>query len=113
MRLDKAPRCNWCGQNKELILGKKFCTRCSEGGRECRWCHRPLPERFYDNSSQKVCAACQRKHRNYQEKKKKVLRLIIKAQKGYIPSRFSKLSVTTLQDFINVENLPGTSARMR
>ena len=68
MEFDKPSRCNWCGQNKELILGKKLDV--FEGGRECRWCHRPLPERLYDNNSQKVCAACQRKYRNHQERKK-------------------------------------------
>ena len=39
--------------------------------------------------------------------KKKTLRLIIKAQKGYVPSGLSNLSVTTLLDFINCENLQG------
>ncbi|KAK3083783.1 hypothetical protein FSP39_003181 [Pinctada imbricata] len=50
-------KCNWCTQMKELLPGKKFCQSCSENGRECRWCHRPLPERFYSKRTD-VCDRC-------------------------------------------------------
>jgi len=57
-------RCNWCTQIKELMLGKPFCKQCAENGRECRWCHRPLPERFYSNRTD-ICDTCvSRRERN-------------------------------------------------
>ena len=49
--------CIWCTQIKTLLPGKKFCKSCSDGGRECRWCHRPLPERFYSKRTD-VCDRC-------------------------------------------------------
>ena len=40
-------KCCWCIFEKELIPGKRFCKACDEQGRECRYCHRPMPEQFY------------------------------------------------------------------
>ena len=40
-------KCCWCTFEKELIPGKRFCKACDEQGRECRYCHRPMPEQFY------------------------------------------------------------------
>ena len=39
--------CNWCGHTKKLVDHKPYCFDCSVNGRECRHCHRPLPERYY------------------------------------------------------------------
>ena len=50
-------KCNWCTQHKPLLPGKKFCQMCSDAGRECSWCHRPLPERFYSQRTD-VCDTC-------------------------------------------------------
>jgi hypothetical protein len=58
-------KCNWCTQLKSLLPGKKFCQSCSENGRECRWCHRPLPERFYSKRTD-VCDRCIDRHRRWQ-----------------------------------------------
>ena len=60
--MDTDPRpdvgtCIWCTQQKPLLIGKKFCQSCGDGGRECRWCHRPLPERFYSKRTD-VCDRC-------------------------------------------------------
>ena len=41
------PSCNWCGQNKLLSPNKPYCVECSQKGRECRNCRRPLPEKYY------------------------------------------------------------------
>ena len=49
--------CIWCTQSKSLLPGKKFCKSCGDGGRECRWCHRPLPERFYSKRTD-ICDRC-------------------------------------------------------
>jgi hypothetical protein len=54
-----------CAQMKSLLPGKKFCQSCSENGRECRWCHRPLPERFYSKRTD-VCDRCIDRHRRWQ-----------------------------------------------
>lgn len=58
-------KCNWCTKRKPLIPGKKFCQSCSENGRECRWCHRPLPERFYSKRTD-VCDRYIDRHRRWQ-----------------------------------------------
>ena len=50
-------KCIWCTKWKPLLQGKKFCRGCSKNGRECNWCHRPLPERFYSQRTD-VCDAC-------------------------------------------------------
>ena len=57
-------KCNWCGHNKELAAHKPFCVECSKKGRECRNCHRPLPERYY-NREVNVCDACCTKRNNF------------------------------------------------
>lgn len=54
-------KCNWCCQIKELLEGKKFCKKCSEGGTECAYCHRPMPDRFF-TLSKRLCNACFKKH---------------------------------------------------
>ena len=50
-------QCNWCLQEKVLIAGKKYCYTCSEQGRECRSCHRPLPERLFSKKTE-TCDSC-------------------------------------------------------
>lgn len=50
-------KCIWCTQNKALLPNKKFCATCATQGRECKWCHRPLPERFYSMKTD-VCDRC-------------------------------------------------------
>jgi hypothetical protein len=53
--------CNWCRQNKELVLGKLFCADCQKEGIECESCHRPLPPKYYKESV-KHCNTCFKKH---------------------------------------------------
>lgn len=55
--------CNWCGKARHLLPGKKYCQTCGEGGRECKRCRRPLPERFYSRSVA-VCDTCLKKRDN-------------------------------------------------
>ncbi|XP_021341715.1 uncharacterized protein LOC110442433 [Mizuhopecten yessoensis] len=50
-------KCIWCTRMKSLLPGKRFCAPCGEQGRECNWCHRPLPERFYGRRTD-VCDRC-------------------------------------------------------
>ena len=51
-------RFNWCGS--PTTDSRPYCARCATAGRECRACHRPIPDRFYtgDNTT---CIACTRK----------------------------------------------------
>jgi len=63
-RKEETGVCNWCGHHKVLRVGKKFCESCGKVGRECGWCHRPLPERFYGKSLD-VCDSCIRRRENY------------------------------------------------
>ena len=49
--------CNWCGQKKKLIQDKKYCDECSKHGRECKNCHRPMPEKYYSRDVFR-CDAC-------------------------------------------------------
>ena len=49
--------CNWCGHKKKLVDHKSYCFDCSVDGRECRHCHRPLPERYYSRDINN-CDAC-------------------------------------------------------
>ena len=58
-------KCNWCGHNKILLANKKFCSSCSQQGRECKWCHRPLPERFYTERTD-VCDRCVKRRQNWE-----------------------------------------------
>lgn len=51
--------CNWCKQTKDL-QDKPYCQRCGEQGKECTTCHRPLPQKFF-NQSQEKCDACSKK----------------------------------------------------
>ncbi|XP_033757205.1 uncharacterized protein LOC117339622 [Pecten maximus] len=50
-------KCIWCSRVRSLLPGKKFCKTCGDQGRECNWCHRPLPERFYGKRTD-VCDGC-------------------------------------------------------
>ena len=49
--------CNWCGQRKKLMSHKPYCVDCSKKGRECKQCHRPMPEKYYSRDVS-VCDAC-------------------------------------------------------
>ena len=60
-------KCNWCAQYKELSSGKKFCKKCGEQGRQCPYCYRPMPDRFYTLSS-RIRNSCFRKHAKQREK---------------------------------------------
>ena len=62
-------KCNWCGKQVELLLGKKFCYKCSLNGKECRYCHRPMPMRFYILHENR-CNACFKKHEKQKQKRK-------------------------------------------
>ena len=42
----------------------KFYATCGEQGRECKWCHRPLPERFYSIRAD-VCDRCITRRQNW------------------------------------------------
>ena len=57
-------KCNWCGI--EFFTSPKqayYCTTCKEGCfRECKRCHRPLPDKKYFKLDDKRCNACQRKY---------------------------------------------------
>ena len=61
-------RCNWCCREKILLPSKPFCAVCSAQGRECSYCHRPMPERFY-NLSSRTCNSCIRKHEKQNRKR--------------------------------------------
>ena len=61
--------CNWCGHIKNLLEGKKFCHKCSLVGRECRYCHRPMPERFYTLHKTR-CNSCYKKHQKLNDKRR-------------------------------------------
>lgn len=50
-------KCNWCGLTKTRVPGKRFCIECGEKGRECKWCRKPKPERFYSTKVD-VCNSC-------------------------------------------------------
>ena len=63
-------QCNWCGHQKQLLPGKKFCAKCGAQGQECTHCHRPLPPRFY-TLSERTCRACCKKHAKQREKRKR------------------------------------------
>ena len=68
---DLLGKCNWCGQTKELLPGKKFCQRCSTKGKECAHCHRPMPDKFYTlNEKKKLCDRCHRKYYKQLEKRR-------------------------------------------
>ena len=56
--------CNWCCQHKNLIKGKPYCVECSNKGRECKHCIRPLPEKYY-NCNVDICDTCSTKRENY------------------------------------------------
>ena len=51
--------CNWCKHCKDL-QGKPYCQRCGEQGKECIKCHRPLPQKYFNQSEEK-CDACIKK----------------------------------------------------
>ena len=52
--------CSQCGQKNKLIQNKKYCDECSKMGRECKHCHRPIPEKYY-NWDEFLCDACYNK----------------------------------------------------
>ena len=52
--------CNWCKQSKDLQR-KPYCQRCGEQGKACIKCHRPLPQKYFNQSEEK-CDACIKKH---------------------------------------------------
>ena len=60
----KPSECNWCGHKKKLVDHKPYCFDCSVNGRDCRQCHRPLPERFYSRDINN-CDACVSKREKY------------------------------------------------
>ena len=57
-------KCNWCCQDKNLIKDKPYCVECSNKGRECKHCIRPLPEKYY-NRNVDICDTCSTKRENY------------------------------------------------
>ena len=63
-RCQNQGKCNWCTQEKLLLPGKKFCHSCSLQGRECKWYHRPLPERFFSKRTD-VCDRCPTRRENW------------------------------------------------
>lgn len=72
-------KCNWCTQQKHLLPEKKFCQMCSEAGRECRRCHRPLPERFYSQLTD-VCDTCLKRRKDGMHREVTVVSLHWKEQ---------------------------------
>ena len=54
-------RCNWCRGVKPLVQGKNFCADCAVRGRECAYCHRPMPSKYYGLDFRR-CNACYRKY---------------------------------------------------
>ena len=62
-------RCNWCNMLIKLLPNKPYCAKCSRGCfRECRRCHRPLPNERYFEKDENRCNSC---HEKYQKEKKK------------------------------------------
>ena len=59
--------CIWCTQSKVLLPNKTFCATCSQQGRECKWCHRPLPERFYSLRTD-ICDRCIHRRDNWKSR---------------------------------------------
>ena len=57
-------KCIWCTQNKALLPNKTFCATCGDQGRECNWCHRPLPERFFSLRVD-ICDRCITRRQNW------------------------------------------------
>ena len=50
-------KCCWCGQMKRLVDRKPYCALCKSKGKECRRCHRPMPEAYFNLSSD-YCRSC-------------------------------------------------------
>ena len=58
--------CNWCG--RATASGPSpYCARCATAGRECRACHRPMPDRFFATGGN-VCHACAHKRAHTRER---------------------------------------------
>ena len=62
-------KCCWCLVDTNLIEGKKFCNECNNKGKECRHCHRPMPERFFAYHPNR-CNACYNKSENQKQKRR-------------------------------------------
>ena len=57
--------CNWCG--RATAGPSPYCARCATAGRECRTCHRPMPDRFFAAGGS-VCHACTHKRAHTRER---------------------------------------------
>lgn len=64
-------KCIWCLVVKSLLPNKKFCEKCNSQGRECAYCHRPMPDRFF-TLSPRLCNACFKKHENLKAKRRRL-----------------------------------------
>ena len=54
---EKVIKCCWCGQPKAFLDNKPYCERCMNKGKQCRRCHRPMSEDYYNLSSD-YCRKC-------------------------------------------------------
>ena len=64
-------KCNWCCKDKQILVGKKFCYQCGCQGKECPYCHRPMPRHCW-TLSEHTCNSCFRKHRKQADKRKQL-----------------------------------------
>ena len=62
-------KCNWCGKQVVLLTKKKFCYKCSLNGQECRYCHRPMPSKYFQLHATR-CNSCFKKHEKQKLKRK-------------------------------------------
>ena len=65
--------CIWCGHQRKLVEGKKFCHDCQCAcKRECITCHRPYPnEKKYFTLDTKRCDSCTTHYENAKLSRKK------------------------------------------
>ena len=64
-----AMKCCWCTFERELIPGKQFCKGCGEQGRECNYCHRPMPDKFFKLHDTR-CNSCFKKSEKQKNKRR-------------------------------------------
>lgn len=89
----KQSKCAWCCRSVPLMNGKKYCVKCGHEGKECAYCHRPMPHRFF-SLSDRICNACCRKYSKQATKRKARIR--------------NDRKVTTMSDKIEIINQSGS-----
>ena len=72
------PHCIWCGYQKKMADGKKFCFDCQRACKqECVTCHKPYPnEKKYFTMDAKRCDSCTTRFKNAKLSRKKNKKLV-------------------------------------